>query len=43
MNTAPIYLDCNATTPVDPRVLEAEAEIDSAAAAVIGAWQSLTT
>ncbi|MDZ7585582.1 MAG: aminotransferase class V-fold PLP-dependent enzyme, partial [Thiobacillus sp.] len=23
MNTAPIYLDCNATTPVDPRVLEA--------------------
>jgi cysteine sulfinate desulfinase/cysteine desulfurase-like protein len=33
MNT-PIYLDYNATTPVDPRVLEA--------AASVGAWQSLT-
>jgi hypothetical protein len=33
MNTAPIDPDCNATTPVDPRVLEA--------AALIGAWKSL--
>lgn len=42
MNPAPICLDCNATTPVDPRLLEAEAGIASTAVALIGAWLSLT-